>query len=121
MDQRFITYFPNISFQELSLLQQTTKDLTEKEFTTFVTIYQGRRKDPMLLLILSAVGLLGFAGIHRFLLGQIGMGILYLLTAGLCFIGTIIDMVNYQKLALEHNQMEMMSAIQMTKMLNQKN
>lgn len=34
---------------------------------------------------------LGLLGIHRFYLGHIGMGILYLLTAGLCGIGWIID------------------------------
>jgi hypothetical protein len=31
------------------------------------------------------------------------MGILYLLTAGLCFIGTIIDLINHKKLAFEYN------------------
>lgn len=34
---------------------------------------------------------LGLLGIHRFYLGHIGMGILYLCTAGLCGIGWIID------------------------------
>ncbi|MDD4150095.1 MAG: TM2 domain-containing protein [Bacteroidales bacterium] len=34
---------------------------------------------------------LGGIGIHRFYLGHIGMGILYLLTGGLCGIGWIID------------------------------
>lgn len=34
---------------------------------------------------------LGLIGIHRFYLGHIGMGILYLCTAGLCGIGWIID------------------------------
>jgi TM2 domain-containing membrane protein YozV len=34
---------------------------------------------------------LGILGIHRFYLGHIGMGLLYLFTAGLCGIGWIID------------------------------
>ena len=33
-------------------------------------------------------------GVHRFYVGKIGTGILYLLTGGLFFIGIIIDLVN---------------------------
>ena len=56
-----------------------------------------------MILILTLIGFFGFAGLHRFILGQIGLGILYLLTAGLCFIGTIVDLVNYKSLAYEYN------------------
>jgi len=47
---------------------------------------------------------LGVAGVQRFMVGQIGMGILYLFTGGLCLIGTIIDTINHKKLAFEFNQ-----------------
>ena len=40
------------------------------------------------------------------LLGQIGMGLLYLFTAGFCLIGTIIDVVNHKKLAFRYNQLK---------------
>ena len=66
-------------------------------------IYRSKRRDPQLILILSLIGLFGFAGIQRFLVGHIGMGILYFFTLGLCWIGTIIDAVNYKSLALEYN------------------
>ena len=36
---------------------------------------------------------LGVVGAHRFYLGDIGMGILYLLTGGLCGIGVLIDLI----------------------------
>ena len=65
--------------------------------------YSARRKDPTTILILALVGFLGFAGIHRFMLNQVGLGILYFFTAGLCFIGTIVDLVNHRKLAFEFN------------------
>lgn len=36
---------------------------------------------------------LGFLGAHKFYEGKIGMGILYIFTAGLCGIGVIIDLI----------------------------
>jgi len=38
------------------------------------------------------------------------MGLLYLFTAGLCFIGTIIDLINYQDLAFEYNRKMIMES-----------
>ena len=49
----------------------------------------GNEKTVALVLLL----LVGVLGIHKFYLGQIGAGILYLLTGGLCGIGLIIDLV----------------------------
>lgn len=46
-------------------------------------------KDPTTLLLISIF--LGSLGIDRFMIGDIGMGVLKLLTAGLCGILTIID------------------------------
>lgn len=34
----------------------------------------------------------GFLGVHRFYLGHIGLGVLYLLTGGLLGIGAIVDL-----------------------------
>ncbi len=48
-------------------------------------------KDPVMFLVLSIF--LGNLGIDRFMLGDIGMGVLKLLTGGLCGILTIIDWV----------------------------
>jgi TM2 domain-containing membrane protein YozV len=59
-----------------------------------------------------------FAGIHRFLIGQIGMGILFLLTGGLCFIGTIVDAINHKKLAFEYNQEMIAESIALIRMQN---
>ncbi len=46
-------------------------------------------KDKGLALLLCLFG--GFLGLHKFYEGKIGMGILYLLTGGLCAIGAIVD------------------------------
>jgi len=41
---------------------------------------------------LWALSLIGVAGIQHFYLGKVGRGIFYLLTAGVFFIGTLIDL-----------------------------
>ncbi|WHH58499.1 TM2 domain-containing protein [Petroclostridium sp. X23] len=50
-------------------------------------------KKKLTALILCAIGLLGFAGFHRFYVGKIFTGIIYFLTGGLFFIGTVFDLV----------------------------
>lgn len=96
-------YLPELEGEEMMFVQNLVSGFDEQQLIQFANIYRTRRKDPMLILLTALVGFLGIAGIHRFILNQIGMGILYLLTAGLCFIGTIIDLINYRKLAFEYN------------------
>lgn len=93
----------NATPEELVTINSRTEGFSEDLLVQFCLIYNSKRKDPQLILILCLLGLFGVAGIHRFLIGQIGMGILYFFTAGLCFIGTIVDAVNHKQLALEYN------------------
>ncbi len=101
---RIIDVLPEITGEEMLYVQSILKDMDDERARTFANVYRTRRKDPQTILILALLGFVGFAGIHRIIINQIGMGILYLLTAGLCFIGTIVDLVNHQKIAFEHNQ-----------------
>jgi TM2 domain-containing membrane protein YozV len=100
---RIIDHLPELAGEEMVFVQQIIKDFDEDRARSFASVYRNRRRDPMLLLVLTLVGFVGFAGIHRLLTDQIGMGILYFFTLGLCWIGTIIDLVNYQKLAFDYN------------------
>ncbi|SFD32910.1 TM2 domain-containing protein [Chitinophaga sp. CF118] len=95
---------PGIEQEELLWLQELTKNYDKETTLRFLALYQSRRQDPQTILICCLIGLLGTAGIHRFLLKQVGMGILYFLTVGFCLIGTIVDAVNYRKLTWEFNK-----------------
>ncbi len=98
-----LRHLPELEGMELGYIQGLMKNMDEDQASLFAQVYRARRKDAQMILILTLVGFLGFAGLHRFILGQIGLGILYLLTMGLCFIGTIVDLVNYKSLAYEYN------------------
>jgi len=95
---------PEIMGEEQMYIAGLIKNLSEEQSRQFANIYRTRRKDPQTILLLTLVGFLGISGIQRFITDQIGLGILYLLTAGIRFIGTIIDLVNYKKIAFEYNQ-----------------
>ena len=101
---RVIDVLPELTGEEMLYVQALLKDMDDDRARNFASIYRTRRKDPQMILITALLGLVVVAGIHRFIMGQIGMGLLYLFTAGLCFVGTIVDLVNHQKLAFEHNQ-----------------
>lgn len=58
-------------------------------------------KDPTTMIIISIF--LGSLGVDRFMLGDIGMGVLKLLTGGLCGILTIIDWCTIMKRTRELN------------------
>ena len=90
--------------EELITIDSMTKDFSENEIQQFVMMYRSKRKDPQTILLCCLLGLVGFAGIHRFIMNEMGMGILYFFTAGLCFIGTIVDIINHKQLALDFNQ-----------------
>ncbi len=99
-----LAIMPEIEDEELLHVAGLIRDMTEEQAQHFAMIYKKRRKDPVVSLLLAVAGFIGFAGIHRLYLEQIGMGVLYLLTFGFCLIGTIVDMFNHQSLTLRHNK-----------------
>lgn len=102
--KKIFELLPELEGDESQYISHLIEDMDDESAKTFATVYRSRRRDPILLLIFALIGLFGIAGIHRFFVGHIGMGVLYLLTAGLCFIGTIVDMINYKNFAFEYNR-----------------
>ena len=94
---------PTLESDEMTFVQGLIKDMPDNQAQQFANAYLSRRKNPQTILLVSLIGFFGVAGIQRFMLEQVGMGVLYLLTAGLCFIGTIIDLVNHKKMSFEYN------------------
>jgi hypothetical protein len=108
--------FPGITPEEMTLLQQATADLNENQLHNFQMIYSTKRKNSSDILLLTCLGFGCIAGVQRFVLGQTGMGLLYLFTGGFCWIGTIVDLVNNKQLTNDHNRTVMYESYQMAKM-----
>jgi TM2 domain-containing membrane protein YozV len=99
-----ILLLPYSTLEERSMLQTLLAEKTEDEKSKFMSSYIIQRKDPQQILIFTLIGFLGFAGIQRFVIDEIFMGILYFITGGFCGIGTIIDAIRYKELAFEYNR-----------------
>ena len=118
--QQMLMMLPGMQPDELMVVQNITKDMTEMQQQQFYAFYKGKRKDKQNLLIFTLIGFLGIAGIQRFVIGETGMGILYILTIGFCGIGTIIDLVNLDKMVSRFNKKQAMETASMVKMMAQR-
>lgn len=117
IDQELLS-LPNLDGNERIFLHNVLGELPDEQQMAALQLYKSKRKDPQIILLLCLLGLVVVAGIHRFILNQVGMGIAYFLTAGFCFVGTIIDAVNYRKLTLEFNQQMAAEAVATIKVMN---
>jgi TM2 domain-containing membrane protein YozV len=117
--QQMLMILPGMQPDELMVVQNLTKGMTENQQQQFYTFYQGKRKEKQNLMILTLIGFFGVAGIQRFIVGETAMGILYLLTLGFCGIGTIIDLVNIDKMVSNFNQKQALETANMVKMMGQ--
>ncbi len=95
---------PELEGEELMYVRDLVEPMTDDDAILFANAYRSQRRDSTNVLLLTILGFVVLAGLQRFYVGQIGMGIAYLLTAGFCFIGTIVDLINHKSLALKYNQ-----------------
>lgn len=96
-------YFPA---EKLMYVREKLMSAEDDKFALASTI---EMKDPTTLLIISI--LLGSFGIDRFMIGDTGMGILKLLTAGCCGILTIVDWFTIQNKTKELNFTKFMTLL----------
>ena len=96
-------YFPA---EKIMYLKEKLKGMDESKFSLISTL---EFKDPTTILLVSLF--LGCLGIDRFMVGDTGMGILKLLTGGVCGILTIIDWFSISKKAKDINFNNVMSLI----------
>ena len=91
-------YYPE---EKIVYLKDKLRTMDDEKFSLISTI---ELKDPTTLLLVSIF--LGVLGIDRFMLGDTGMGILKLLTAGCCGILVIIDWFRflYKGIIINHNK-----------------
>lgn len=59
--------------------------------STYVTNTSDKKRGTAILL--CCLGFIGIGGLQHFYVGRWGKGILYLLTCGLFFVGTLIDLI----------------------------
>ncbi|MEP7231399.1 MAG: TM2 domain-containing protein [Ginsengibacter sp.] len=112
-----LKFLYDVTPEELITINSHTKGFGDDELSNFCMIYRSKRKDPQTILLLCLLGLVGVAGIHRFVIGHTGMGILYFFTGGLCLIGTIVDAINHKDLAVEYNAKMISETLMMLNMI----
>ncbi len=103
MDQQKIDLFimtnkKYLPAEKLVYLKDKLLNLSDDKVTLISTI---EFKDPTTILLVSIF--FGFLGIDRFMIGDTGIGILKLLTVGVCGILTIVDWFTISKKVRELN------------------
>lgn len=103
MDKQQIDLYltTNAKYFEPTAIPILRSKLEKADEATFLSIQACELKDPTVLLLVSLF--LGPLGIDRFMLGDIGMGVLKLLTVGCCGILTIIDWFTISKKTKQKN------------------
>jgi TM2 domain-containing membrane protein YozV len=97
-------YLPELDEPERSFIERLTAGMSHECIQQFAAAYRQVRKDPQTVRLMAIIGIIAVPGLHRFSLGHVGIGFLYLVTWGLLLFGTITDIVKYQELAFGYNR-----------------
>jgi hypothetical protein len=81
-------YLAELEEPERSFIEGLTAKMSREDVQQFAVAYRQVRKDPQIVRIMAAIGIVAIPGLQRFWVGQVGMGFLFLLTGGLLWVGT---------------------------------
>ena len=98
-------YFPE---ENMMLIRERLQALPDECFVQLSTM---QFKSPVVMLVVSLF--VGGFGVDRMMLGEVGLGVLKLLTCGGCGIWTIIDWFMIMGNTKEKNVLKLMNAINM--------
>lgn len=101
---KILKHLPELEGDEQVEVARLVNEMSDTQAEHFARIYRSRRRDPIHVLMLAAVGFAGVAGLQRLYCEEIGLGLVYLFTGGLCVIGTIHDVINYEDIAYRYNR-----------------
>lgn len=91
----------NAKYFDASAVPMLRTKMEKLDETAMATLQAVDLKDPTMMLVISL--LLGAFGVDRFMIGDIGMGVLKLCTGGLCGIMWLIDIFTMSKKVKEKN------------------
>lgn len=91
----------NAKYFEATAIPIIRQKLENASDDTLLALQATELTDPTTVLLISIF--LGYLGIDRFMIGDVGIGILKLLTGGVCGILTILDWCTISKRAKELN------------------
>jgi TM2 domain-containing membrane protein YozV len=97
-------YLPELDEPERTYIERLTAGMSHDNIQQFAAAYRQARKDPQTLRLMAIIGIIAVPGLHRFWVGQMGLGFLYLLSWGLLLFGTITDIVKYREIAFNYNR-----------------
>jgi len=101
---KVLQHLPELDGDEQVEVARLLNKMSDEQAEHFARIYRSRRREPVHILILAAVGFIGAAGLQRLYMEEFALGLVYLFTGGLCLIGTIYDVIKYKDLALRYNR-----------------
>ena len=107
IDMYIMTNQKYLPADKIVFIKQKMQEVDDEKFSLISAL---EYKDPMTILLVSIF--VGSLGIDRFMLGDTGMGILKLLTMGLCGVLTIVDWCTVQKKAKDVNFQNLMMILQ---------